>query len=60
MSSLQTRLEAADRRHTNTSETMAARVEGLEARLAVIATAGGNTSVADAQIRHLEEEVRRG
>ena len=35
-------------------------MEGLEARLAVIAAAGGNTSVADAQIRHLEEEVRRG
>lgn len=61
MQSLQTRLEVADRRHANASQTMAARLEGLEARLAAIASlaaAGGSTSTADTQIRQLEEEVR--
>lgn len=61
MSSLQSRLEAAERRHANVAETMAVRLEGLEARLAAtaaMAAAGGNTAVTDAQIRQLEEEVR--
>ena len=60
-SSLQSRLEAAERRCTNSSETMAARLEGLEARLAAtaaLAAAGSGAAAADTQIRHLEEEVK--
>ena len=61
VSSLQSRVEAAERRSANVAETSAARIEGLEAKVAaaaaLAAAGGGGGAVADAHIRHLEEEV---
>ena len=61
VSSLQSRVEAAERRSANAAETAAARIEGLEAKVAaavaLAAAGGGGGAVAEAHIRHLEEEV---